>query len=361
MSDTLKYHNLARITTFSDRFKYTFVTSFFPHQMHYISDSKTNGAIEGTGQGTRQTGLHLFMSHRLEGRLFKDKVGLALTESIMYQSEENYFDLRFLNPAAIFHNYYIRFNANSILALELDYTPIKGLNIYAQGIVDEFTMPGEPKATATKAAYPEAFGVLAGVKGVLPFKQMVGHASLEFAHTDPYLYLRYSEKNDPKVGDFDAYGLNYVGVVREFTNTSGTLYNPGFLGYTYGNDAIVVNLNGGVKSFGKWAASANLFYMAHGTFDMFTVWRPLGGGNPLDVTTPTSNCSAALDNYHDKGYASRTAVSHTIVAGVKGSYQILDYLKAFGQLDYITVTNYQNKAGAKTHDIQLSIGVTYSI
>ena len=365
MSDTLKYHNLARITTFSDRFKYTFVTSFFPHQMHYISDSKTNGAILGTGQDKRQTGLHLFMSHRLEGRLFKDKVGLALTESIMYQSEENYFDLRFLNPAAIFHNYYIRSNANSILGLELDYTPIKGLNIYVQAAVDEFTMPGEPKATATKAAYPEAFGVLAGVKGVLPFKQMVGHASLEFARTDPYLYLRYSEENNPTAGesdDFDEYGLNYVGVVREFTNTSGTYYNPGFLGYTYGNDAIVVNLNGGVKSFGKWAANANLFYMAHGTFDMFTVWRRVGGGNPLDVTTPTSNGSDALGNYHDKtGYKSRDAVSHTIVAGVKGSYQILDCLKAFGQLDYINVINYKNKAGAKTHDVQLSIGVTYSI
>lgn len=362
MSDTLKYHNLARITTFSDRFKYTFVTSFFPHQMHYISDSKTNGAILGTGQDKRQTGLHLFMSHRLEGRLFKDKVGLALTESIMYQSEENYFDLRFLNPAAIFHNYYIRSNANSILGLELDYTPIKGLNIYVQAAVDEFTMPGEPIADATTVAFPQAFGVLAGVKGVLSFSQVVGHASLEFAHTDPYLYLRYSENENPKVGDFDDYGLNYVGVVREFTNTSGTYYNPGFLGYTYGNDAIVVNLNGGVKSFGKWAVDANLFYMAHGTFDMFTMWRPLGKGHPLDVmTTPTSNGSAAFGNYHDKDYADRTAVSHTIVAGVKGSYQILDCLKAFGQLDYINVINYQNKAGAKTHDVQLSIGVTYSI
>lgn len=69
-----------------------------------------------------------------------------------------------------------------------------------------------------------------------------------------------------------------------------------------------------------------------------------------------------MGNYHDKtGYKSRDAVSHTIVAGVKGSYQILDYLKAFGQLDYINVINYENKSGAKAHDVQLSIGVTYSI
>jgi hypothetical protein len=148
---------------------------------------------------------------------------------------------------------------------------------------------------------------------------------------------------------------------REFTNKAGTWYNQQFLGYTYGNDAIVVNLNGGVKSFGKWAASANLFYMAHGTFDMFTVFNEVGKDQQPLVSTPTDNGNDAFGNYNDSSYASRDAVSHTIVAGVKGSYQILDYLKAFGQLDYINVINYKNKAGAKTHDIQLSIGVTYSI
>ena len=42
MSDTLKYHNLARVTTFSDRFKYTFLTSFFPHPMHYYDTVATD-------------------------------------------------------------------------------------------------------------------------------------------------------------------------------------------------------------------------------------------------------------------------------------------------------------------------------
>lgn len=365
LSDTFKYHNLARITTFSDRFKYTFLTSFFPHPMHYydtVANGQDDGPIQGAGQTALQNGLYFFMSHRLEGRLFKDKVGLALTESIMYQSEENYFDLRFLNPAAIFHNYYIRSNANSVLALELDYTPIKGLNIYMQAAVDEFSMPGEDKPSATKANFPEAFGLLGGVKAVAPLQGLMAHGSLEFAYTDPYLYLRYLNNSTPKTGGTpDDYGLNYVGAIREFTNGADTQYNQQFLGYTYGNDALVVNLNGGVKSFGKWTASTNLFYMAHGTFDMFTVFNEVGKDQQPLVSTPTDNGNDAFGNYLDSGYAARNAVSHTIVAGVKGSYQILDCLKAFGQLDYINVINYQNKAGAKTHDVQLSIGVTYSI
>ncbi len=364
LSDTFKYHNMARFTTFSDRFKYTFVTSFFPHPMHYFDtteNGQTDGAIEGRGQGSRQNGLYLFMSHRLEGRLFKDKVGLALTESMMYQSEDNYFDLRFLNPAAIFHNYYIRSNSNSILALEIDYTPFRGLNLYVQGIVDEFSMPGEPRADATTKAYPEAFGVLAGMKGIAPIGKLMGHASLEFAHTDPYLYIRYTDKNDPTLGNFDEYGLNYVGVIREFTNKAGTLYNPQFLGYTHGNDAIVVNLNAGVKEFGTWSVDANFFYMIHGTFDMFTVYSGVGGDRQPIVSTPTTDGGDALGNYHDPSYASRDAASHTIVAGVKGAYQITNWLGAFGQVDYINITNFGNIAGQKASDVQLSIGVSFSI
>ncbi|RFU95527.1 hypothetical protein DYP60_03380 [Sphaerochaeta halotolerans] len=36
VSDSFKYHTMARVTTFSDWFKYTFVTSFFPHPSQYI-------------------------------------------------------------------------------------------------------------------------------------------------------------------------------------------------------------------------------------------------------------------------------------------------------------------------------------
>ena len=133
LSDTLKYHNMARITTFSDKFKYTFVISFFPHPTsHYDASSGGDGPLIGDGQAVVINGIYMFMSHRLEWRMLGDKVGLTLTESIMYQSDENLLDLRILNPAMIFHDYYIRNNANSILGLELDYTPVRGLNIYAQ-------------------------------------------------------------------------------------------------------------------------------------------------------------------------------------------------------------------------------------
>ncbi len=185
LSNTLKYHNMARITTFSDKFKYTFVTSFFPHPKSHFDGITTNsdgsitlnsgdGPIKGDGQEKLLSGIYMFMSHRLEWRMLGDKVGLTLTESIMYQSEENLLDLRILNPVMIFHDYYIRSNANSILGLELDYTPVRGLNIYAQAAVDEFSLPGEAVPSATEINYPQTFGFLAGIKGVLPLKNAVG-------------------------------------------------------------------------------------------------------------------------------------------------------------------------------------------
>jgi hypothetical protein len=385
LSDTLKYHNMARITTFSDKFKYTFVTSFFPHPLHYYDEvqsgvdivynsttntyfevptyynNQTDGPLIGDGQTGVLKGIYMFMSHRLEWRMLGDKVGLTLTESIMYQSEENLLDLRILNPAMIFHDYYIRNNANSILGLELDYTPVRGLNIYAQAAVDEFSLPGEAVPSATAYNFPITFGYLAGIKGVFPMKKSVGYGSLEAAYTDPYLYLRYSSNSGPSEGNHDAYGLNYVGVIREFTNETGTHYNPQFLGYTYGNDAFVVNVNGGMKSFGKWNVSANAFYMAHGTFDMFTVYSEVGAGKAPIVTTPTDDGNDSIGNYNDASWKSRNAVSHTVIAGINGSYQLSDCLSVFGQVDYITIKNYKNKSGDSAKDIQLTFGATYSL
>lgn len=358
VSDTFNYHNLARFTAFSDKYKYTFVTSFFPYPLEYMDEDNFHpNGVKGDALGD---GIHLFMSHRLEWRLFNDKVGFTLTESLIYLHDNGVFDLRVLNPAMLFHNYYIRSNSNSMLGIEVDYTPIKGLNFYAQAAVDDFSMPGEGnKPTESEANNPNAMGFLAGVKRVFPVKKLVGYTSLEVAKTDPYLYLR-----DGKAGEYD---LSYVGTIRTYQNwTGGYTYHPQVIGYTYGNDVIVVNLNGGLRSFGKWNVEANLRYMAHGTFDIFTKWSKVGGalssepGKPF-VKTPTTNGNDSAGNYADPDYGLRNAVSHTVVAGVHGSYSIQKNLSVFGQVDFVSIANYKNISGEKARDVQITIGSCYSL
>lgn len=195
LSDHVKYHNVGRVTTFTERFKYTFLASFFPHPLNYY-DYKYDEKLEGeynpyTSQLASMHGLRVLIAHRLEGRFFKDRVGFSLTEAIMYQSEDNTFDLSVLSPTAIFHNYYIKANANSLLTIELDYTPIKHLNIYTQIALDEFAVPGAEKQPGEDTlADPNAFGVVFGAKSAFILSQGVISATVEGAYTNPYLYLR---------------------------------------------------------------------------------------------------------------------------------------------------------------------------
>jgi hypothetical protein len=261
----------------------------------------------------------------------------------------------------IYHNYYIRSNANSLLGLELDYTPMPGLNVYAQAVVDEFSLPGEPIPSETEANYPPSFGYLAGARYVTSIKDLIGTVSVEFAHTDPFLYLRYETENNAVSTNPDHYHLNYVGVIREFTQT-GMYYHADFLGYQYGPDAIVINVNGGVKDFGKWHVDLNGFYMIHGTHDIYTAWSNIGfnTGVPHDISTPTTDHLTV--NYNDSdAQDERDSASQTLVIGASGSYQIMKGLSTFGQLDYININNYGNIQGQKVHDVQLTLGISYSL
>lgn len=382
VGDHLVYHNALRASGFTKNFKYTFLTSFFPHPQNYYyenqgnTDSNPSGVYPGgipNAQGQNQyiNGISLFMGHRLEWRMFQDKLNVVLTEGAMYMSKDNRIDLIALSPAAIWHNNYTRSLTNSILSLEIDSTPLKGWNVYGQIVVDEFVLPGEPVPgkSGDGPAEPSGLGYMLGTTYQAYAGPGVWHVNLEGAYTDPYLYLRdgglqSGEARNQKRGQ---YGINFVVAVREQAGAGGTTrYNEDFLGYRYGGDAIVANLNGGYRVFDKWNVEGNIFYMAHGTFDKWTVWTRINpdSGHPEYPTespsTPTVNHPTENQKYSDA--QTRDAVSHTLVCGVSGSYTILPGLDVFGQADFIRIWNPGNKLSNKpVADFQLSIGVSYTL
>jgi len=363
LGDHLKYHNVGRVTAYGDTFKYTFATSFFPHPSQYypVIDGSGN-FVNIRGQGQLSQGLNMFMAHRLEWRMLADKVGLALSEAVMYQSLDNTLDLRVLNPAAIFHNYYIRSNGNSLLTVEADYTPIAGVNVYGQVAVDEFSLPGVPVPGKDDNALPAAFGYMAGAKASYPMGSGMLYGSFEYAKTDPYLYLR---DNGDYVQSLGEYGINWVVAIREYY-AHAILYDEQFLGYEYGPDAIVINANAGYKQYGKWSVEGNLFYMLHGTHDKWTLWSYVDNGDGIGdddpVYQPTPTSSHETENNGDLNEEARDAVSKTLVVGVKGNYTILPGLNVFAQADFINIANPGNvSANAPVSDIQLSFGVSYSL
>ncbi len=352
VGDNLLYHNMARITAFFDSFKYTFVTSFFPHPSMYANpDSSKWGVVDG-GQNKKISGINMFMAHRLEWRFFNDKMNFVLTEAIMYQSEDNYLDLQILNPCMIYHDYYIRSNANSILSFEFDYTPISALNLYAQMVVDEFALPGEPVPGGSSEALPNGLGVMLGANTAFVLNNGVFYASLEGAKTDPYLYLRDNGNREQQKGE---YGINWVVAVKNYSE-AGTFCDEEFLGYKYGGDAVVANLNAGFRTT-SWHVEGNAFFMLHGTHDKWTLWAYENAGEKTE--TPTS--SHRTGNNKDNNANLRNAVSKTLVLGVNGGYDFSNGFEINAQLDFISIWNSGNiKSDKPITDLQLTLGAGYS-
>lgn len=383
IGDQISYHNMAKATAFSEDFKYTFLTSFFPHPQNYYSynnPSIPNGYVQGgisrtasgtitttAGQSSYLNGISLFMAHRFEWRLFSGKVGLTATEGIMYMSKDNKLDLIALNPAMFWHNNYTRSLTNSILEFQIDWAALKGLNVYGQLVVDEFILPGEPVPGKVESglAEPSGLGFIVGARYSAVTNYGALTVGLEGAKTDPYLYLRDGDLQSSDTSRTQLkgqYGINYVVAVREQAQAGGTTYyNEEFLGYQYGGDAVVGNLNLSFDSFSNWSASANVFFMAHGTHDKDTVWARVNDttNDYYNVTTPTT--SHQTENQADDDVSDRNAVCYTLVAGVSGSYSFFKGLDVFAQADFINIVNPGNVSGApKQTDVQLTFGVSYT-
>ena len=374
MGDHIPYHNNARFTGFSDKFKYTFSMSSFTHPLNYLEeDMKTPKFEEGSPysdnrdrldywQSADKNGISMFIAHRLEWRII-DKIGMALTESIMYQSENNKFDLMILSPTAVFHNYYIRGNANSLLSFDIDYTPIKYLNLYGSLIIDEFRLPGECDPWGP----PSAHGWILGAKTGVPLGDGMLYGSLEAAYTDPYLYLR-----DRGGMSNDFYGINFVVATPEFGNGYAGNYTLDFLGYRYGNDSVVANLNAGYEVYGKWYVDAEYTYLADGTMDMHSKWwddvvpgAPEDGANDgkgsADPKAPTSSHPKHGSFDPKSNWEERNAVAHWNILSFRGGITLFEDLSIWGEMNYVNIINFRNVSGAKADDFQISVGMSYYV
>ena len=373
ISNNMPYQNYGKITAYSDYFKYTFLTSFYPHPVNYW-DNQYDGAadphwhgLDNTYWGAAYKGLSMYIGHRLEARLFNDKLTIAGVEGLMYMSEDNTIDVRALNPLNFNHNNYIARNSNSTLELEFNYTPIKGLNVYGEMIIDEIAFPGiETPPSAENRRNPTAMGFIFGVKGVYTLGNGILHATAEFAKTDPYLYLRDGlDRNNAAGNQQGYYGINYVVAIRNWSSVgSGITYDEYFQGYTYGPDAVVANLKAGWTTADlRLSVEGSLFYMAHGTHDAWTMWTAIGGSEEdynANKSSPTDKHTSYNAKYDYKSGNMDLAVEKTLVCGVNASYKVSSWLTAMVQADFVSIKNYGNIPGVDQSDFQLVASATFS-
>jgi hypothetical protein len=342
----MKYENYLRYSAYYDTFKFTTLSVFYPHQ------ETVDG---GSDQNSLYTGLKFFLAHRVEFKAFDNKLSLALSEAIMYQSADNTLDLSIYNPANIFHNYYIRANANSLISLDWDYAITPGWTTYGQFLVDESHMPGEPDPNdGEEGAYPDAWGILAGVKNAKAFKQGILKNVFEVVLASPYLYLReaYEDEDDDEDGK---YGVSFYGDYRDFSS-DGIEYNSYCTGYAYGGDCLTCTLKSTYIVPEKWSAGAELFYMIHGIIDSDDAYHVLTGGESIAYFLATY-----YPTYDDEWTGDYTTgeLEYTVRSSILGSRQVKKNLKVYGSLDFYLIKNKDNEAADWVSDAQLVLGAKY--
>ncbi|MCF0261461.1 MAG: hypothetical protein HUK23_00945 [Sphaerochaetaceae bacterium] len=365
ISDNLAYHEALQFKAFSKNFKFTYIISSFPHKENYYTGTGTSRTYQGSkiDENFVSKGVNLYIAHRFEGRLFNDKLALAFTEAIMYASAEDHIEATIFIPVALYHNMYKRMNANSTLALEADYAIMRGWNVYGQFLMDEMAFSTETVLGEGQDGHPNAFGYMLGTRYSHVLRGGLVVANLEAAHTDAYLYLRYSANDED--ASKNPYGLDYVVSNRFFVTGEGREcieYDEHVLGYDFGPDANVVNLNVYWDSLNKLSVAGNLFFMAHGTHDMWTQWSGKGSASKQEYeetyVTPTTN-HKTTNNYRFNDESDRDAVSYTLDVGFAVGYEVNQYLSLKAQFDFVNVWNTFNYCGTNDSDCQAVFTLSY--
>lgn len=350
VGDHLDYYDFVRFSSFHKNFKYTYVVAGFDSPIWDGGQNSTVdmydeaevifdgiGNVIGVNIKNRSDKLKMYVAHRFEFRFLQDRVSLALTEAMIYQTSA--VDFRYLNPSLFYHNLFIRGNANSTLALELEIVPYKNITLYANFVIDEFPYPGEDQTSAW--AHPDGIGQQYGIEATYPLGPGYITGWFEYVKTDPLLYLRDN--------------VDYIVHRRVFSMERGTAVVRNFMGYQYGNDLIM--LAGGLEYnwYDYLSSFLKVMYMQHGENSMDTEWGI--GPTYVNQTTP----------YIAPGSLKQVEHSFMVSANLKifpfreSSIRQLRALEAMTQVDFISHLNKNNVAGNNTNDIQWTVGLSWSL
>ncbi len=377
LSDNFPYHDMARFTAYSKtgKFKYTYLLSFSTSKTnYYYKDETQNGdgatTTDSVYHGNYKNrssfeveGIAFYAAHRFEGRIIDDKLSIAVTEAITYDSPSGSIQFTALSPMYFMHNAYIPSNTNSTLGFEINYTPIKGLGIYAQVLLDNFAMPGfetSPGPNKDDAVTPDAKAYLIGAKYITGALKGTLTINPEFVYVQPFTYLR-------NPGSGSDYGLNYIAAVKyrlysyeDCYDGTDMLYDEYVIGYTYGPDSLVANLSVTWEK-DKLTLGGRTFFMMHGTHDLWTIWSEIPAHTSEEDYKTAYSGITSQDKTGNYRYdtSKRDSIWYTLDIGLSATYELLDNLSVSAAVDFVNMNNIFNIKGQDASDFQLILGVTY--
>ena len=337
LGNTLPYHDYLSISASNNTwFDYTMLMSFFPHPMNYIEHRPS-------GKESDINGIQMFIAHRFEMRMFSDKLRLSINEATMYQSEDNTIDFRVFNPLLIMHGYYISANANSLASIELEFAPVKNLQLYASFVIDDLSVFGEPKVPEENSTL-NMWGVMGGMRVSVPAKKGYFTLGLEAVYTSPFMYHKetYNGATD--------HSLDFIGSIR---HNMGESYNRQYLSFPFGSDALAALLDVTYTNPMKWSLGMNIFAMMHGTTDIDSTAKRYDG-----EMTEVPGWISDKNPFEDDG---KNSISYTFDIGFNAGCYLTRNLSLNAAVDFIYVANMDNIAGNSRQDIQFTLAVKYNI
>ncbi|MBQ0071603.1 MAG: hypothetical protein KBS81_07085, partial [Spirochaetales bacterium] len=365
LSDNFPYYDNVRFTAYSEKYKYTYLLAFFPYKGNYYTEGGVYRGLSDNSSACILDGTFFYAAHRFEGRLLSDKLSLALTEALVYESKTNSIQFAALSPMYFMHNAYMPNNSNSTLSLELDYTPMKKVSLYSQILLDQFAFPGfetAPGPNKSDETDTNGFACMLGARYTTDLKGGILEVNPEFVYIGAYTYLR-----DGKLG----HGLDYVGAVKSrlyaFEDISSTdiSYDEFVIGYKYGPDCVVANLDLSWENE-KLSLGANALFIAHGTNDIWTKWRAVPA-HTSDEDYKNQFSAPTTDGSHSENFrypaaeiAERNSRWITVDVGARCSYQMSDNLALNASLDLVYMNGIFNHRDAKAFGAQIVLGGKYS-
>ncbi|MDR1867376.1 MAG: capsule assembly Wzi family protein [Treponema sp.] len=318
------FDNYLRFSLFYDKFRYDLLTTIYDK---YDYD----------GSGIEKS--RYFMLHRLEFRILP-KLVFSISENIIYQDQ--FFNIRYLNPAFIYHNWDEKALFNAIAHIEADFAFAPRWNAYVQWVLDQARAPNENDSEAG------SWGILGGVEYTRPLnvgKPAFFTMAVEGVYTSPELYRRDR--------------VDFMVLNRRISFNTGDSYSFEYIGYPYGGDALVAQFDAHLSVPNNWEIGFRLFGMLHGAMNPFMSHNEAGNNAER----------ANIMSYTPSG--SGDTVERTFIASLFGTYAVPQFFPwvsftVFAELDIISKTNkrmYQDSAPyiqykpGTSADVQFSLGM----
>lgn len=266
-----------------------------------------------------------FLTHTVELRTLSERLYIGISESVIYARAVP--ELLIFSPLTIWHNTNNGEQTNSLLTLDLQFAINKWSQIYASGIMDQFTVAHE-----SNVVDPEAYGFLYGIKTSVPHNSGYFKANLEYVFTNDWLYTH-------------KYFLETATVAQRNTDTNRGGYDIRPLGYQLGNDVSAFHFKFGYEEIGNY--SLNIIYnsIQKGPYDVF-------------MRLPQKDSSDNSIIINPKGDRATWPIAYSNVIGIEGSYNFKSFGTGKMLLYYTHTDNYKNQIGDKFNNFELTLSIT---